>query len=286
MSVHQLVGDRTQIAQKETIPPILRTNTYDTLFLTARSREDVPKYVFERFQKFAQGFHIKFYNDDDALESIKPFGDTVLQVFNSLTGAHRADLWRYCMLFKYGGVYTDIKTVFTRPLRSILDDRYCYTVRNMNCLRSTHPNGIHQGFLACKKYNPVMHNVLMNVLEDWRPTRHHYDHFLKQFYRTLSDRGSVNVGANDNGWYLWQEKIDASLGTVHDRYGFLPLAFCDADDKVMMICRDPNYMGQNLWKHATEPKYESFENGTENVKDLEKDSFNGTTDTSLSVLNY
>ena len=224
-----------QTERRETIPPAVHTNTYDTLFLTARSREDVPEYVFRRFEKFAQGFHIKFYNDDEALESIKGFGETVLQVFQSLTGPHRADLWRYCMLFKYGGVYADIKTVFTRQLRSILDDRYCYTVMNQASLSSTHPNGIHQGFLACKKNSPVMHDVIVNVLEDWKKTQDQYDYFLLQFYKVLSKRGTVNVGANDSGWYLWQEKEDASLGTVRDRYGFLPLAFCDVDGQVMMI---------------------------------------------------
>lgn len=65
----------------------------------------------------------------------------------------------------------------------------------------------------------------------------------------LSKRGTVNVGANDSGWYLWQEKEDASLGTVRDRYGFLPMAFCDVDGQVMMICRDPNYKGNNLWEY-------------------------------------
>jgi hypothetical protein len=225
---------------------LLRTNTYDTLFLTARSRDDVPEYVFERFRKFTKGFHIKFYNDDDALQSIKGFGDTVLNVFQSLTGAHRADLWRYCMLFKYGGVYTDIKTVFTRQLRSILDDRYSYTVLAQN------PHAIHQGFLACKKNSPVMHDVMMNVLDDWKPTRRKYDHFLKQFYNVLRNYGTVNVGANDSGWYLWKEKEDATLGTVRDRYGFLPLTFRDVNDDVIMICRDPKYKGGNLWEDCTD----------------------------------
>ena len=266
MSVHKLVGDSDtsvplsstsdrllpdQTSRIETIPAVLRTNTYDTLFLTARSREDVPKYVFQRFKKFAQGFYIKFYDDNEALESIKTFGDTILGVYNSLNGAHRADLWRYCMLFKHGGVYTDIKTVFTRQLHSILDDRYCYTVLNQNCRSSKRPNGIHQGFLACKKNAPVMHEVMFNVVEDWKPTRHTYDYFLQQFYKALTNRGTVNVGANDSGWYLWQEKEDATLGTMRDRYGFLPLTFCDVDDKVMMICRDPNYKGNNQWKHCT-----------------------------------
>ena len=38
---------------------------------------------------------------------------------NLRTAAHRADLWRYCALYHFGGVYLDVKTWLIRPMREI-----------------------------------------------------------------------------------------------------------------------------------------------------------------------
>ncbi len=57
------------------------------------------------------------------------YGERVLQLYlriEPLYGAARADLFRYLLLYKLGGVYLDVKSSMTRPLREILreDDRY------------------------------------------------------------------------------------------------------------------------------------------------------------------
>ena len=36
-------------------------------------------------------------------------------------GAARADLWRYCILYKYGGIYLDIDSEFNKPLLDIIE---------------------------------------------------------------------------------------------------------------------------------------------------------------------
>ena len=56
-------------------------------------------------------FDIYLYDDQDRINFIKDnFESDVLEAYNSLIpGAYRADLWRYCIIYKYGGVYIDIK---------------------------------------------------------------------------------------------------------------------------------------------------------------------------------
>jgi mannosyltransferase OCH1-like enzyme len=51
------------------------------------------------------------YSDDDCRLFIKNnFGADVLQAYDTLIpGAFKADLWRYCILYKLGGIYLDIK---------------------------------------------------------------------------------------------------------------------------------------------------------------------------------
>ena len=69
------------------------------LFLTYRSRAEVPDYVWERFAKYTKGYTIEFFDDTRCRLSLYPFGPTVMKKFDSLRGAHKADLWRYCMMY-------------------------------------------------------------------------------------------------------------------------------------------------------------------------------------------
>ena len=51
------------------------------------------------------------YDDNDCRKFIQEnYNNDVLNAFDNLIpGAYKADLWRYCILYKYGGIYLDIK---------------------------------------------------------------------------------------------------------------------------------------------------------------------------------
>jgi mannosyltransferase OCH1-like enzyme len=56
-------------------------------------------------------FKHHLYDDNDCRKFIQEnYPDDVLNAFDNLVpGAYKADLWRYCILYKYGGIYLDIK---------------------------------------------------------------------------------------------------------------------------------------------------------------------------------
>lgn len=63
--------------------------------------------------------------DDKAVEDfiLKEYGEKILNVYLSISpqlGPARADLFRYLLLYKTGGVYLDIKSTLTKPLDSVL----------------------------------------------------------------------------------------------------------------------------------------------------------------------
>lgn len=71
-----------------------------------------------------------FYDDDDVATFIdEEYGREVLDSYLRIDpsyGAARADLFRYLLIYKCGGVYLDIKSTATRPLDAVLkpDDAY------------------------------------------------------------------------------------------------------------------------------------------------------------------
>lgn len=66
---------------------------------------------------------------DDAEQRafVADFGSDVVKAYDMLkSGAFKSDLWRYCQLYKSGGVYADIDSVCVEPLESYLraDDQF------------------------------------------------------------------------------------------------------------------------------------------------------------------
>jgi mannosyltransferase OCH1-like enzyme len=58
-------------------------------------------------------FRHELYDDTDCRNFIKSyFSSEILFAYDSLNpGAYKADLWRYCILYVFGGIYLDIKYI-------------------------------------------------------------------------------------------------------------------------------------------------------------------------------
>jgi len=76
--------------------------------------KDLPprmKQCVESVKQMNPEFEHYLFDDNDCRNFIKDNFDTnVLEAYDKLIpGAYKADLWRYCVLYKYGGIYMDIK---------------------------------------------------------------------------------------------------------------------------------------------------------------------------------
>lgn len=104
--------------------------------------EDLP-YPFKEhslgWQKMNPDWEYRYVSDSMALDMIKEYskewGEDLVEIYeriitdevyhpgNGGAQAHRADLWRYLTIYKYGGIYTDMDTECYKPL-SKLDLNY------------------------------------------------------------------------------------------------------------------------------------------------------------------
>ena len=67
---------------------------------------------------------IKFYDDNDCLNFLnQEYSQKHVDVFNFLAdGPIKADFWRACILYKYGGVYADIDIEPLLPIKDIIEN--------------------------------------------------------------------------------------------------------------------------------------------------------------------
>lgn len=77
-----------------------------------------------RLREAHPGWEYRFYDDTAAEELIAEHYDAaMLAVYRSISplyGAARADLLRYLILYRFGGVYLDLKSVAERPLDTVI----------------------------------------------------------------------------------------------------------------------------------------------------------------------
>jgi len=104
------------------IPTITTTSKIPlVIYQTYNWKDRIPAKVDANMLKFAPQYKRTIYNDSECAEFIKThFHSSVLQTYMHLKGAHRADLFRYAILYINGGVYMDIKTELLTPLIAIV----------------------------------------------------------------------------------------------------------------------------------------------------------------------
>jgi mannosyltransferase OCH1-like enzyme len=106
-------------------------------------------------------FDYYLYSDEECAAFIADnFDKDVLAAFHSLKpGAYKSDLWRYCILYKLGGVYLDIKYYSTVPLISIIDETSTVFVKDL--LKYC----IYNAFLISPPKNEIFRLCINNIVE-------------------------------------------------------------------------------------------------------------------------
>uniref|UniRef100_A0A6C0GZB1 Alpha 1,4-glycosyltransferase domain-containing protein n=1 Tax=viral metagenome TaxID=1070528 RepID=A0A6C0GZB1_9ZZZZ len=131
-----------------------------TIFMTYY--KDVPEFVFSRWIKLNNNYKINFFNDDDCIIFLKNnFNDYLSQLFKHIeVGMYKADLWRLCVLYIYGGVYADVDLVPHINI-DLLDKNITF----YSCL-SIMQNSIFQAFIVnfSKPKNPLILCFLISFL--------------------------------------------------------------------------------------------------------------------------
>jgi len=118
-------------------------------------------------------FNYFLFDDDDCREFIKNnFSDDVLNAFDSLIpGAYKADLWRYCILYKNGGIYLDIKYTFVNNFKFINLTEKEHLVMDIG------NNGIYNAFMVCLPGNELLLRAINKIVENVN-NKYYGDNFL------------------------------------------------------------------------------------------------------------
>lgn len=181
-----------------------------------------PQRIINELHAHSAGFNYRFFDNEEASEFLTThFLPEVVARFWKLGGAHRADLFRYCILYVYGGYYFDVKTKFRRNIAMVFNkDAKWYSTLSIV------PNTIYQGILATPPMNPILRKAIAYCVEaDIEHVQKNYQLFTAKLYEYIvesySPHQSLSAGRYvNNEWslYLFKEKC-VTNSLLKDRYG-------------------------------------------------------------------
>ena len=123
-----------------------------TIYMTYK--KDVPKIVFDRWERLNPNYTIDFSLDNDCIDFLRSnFNDYIAELFITIpTGMYKADLWRLCKLYINGGVYADVDLVPYIDIDNFLQN--CpFADKNLDSFytcKSVFGKSIFQAFMICK----------------------------------------------------------------------------------------------------------------------------------------
>jgi len=196
---------------------------------TYHSPNKIPEKVLENVKKFAPDYKVVIYDDKEGEDFIRQhYTDQVVDKYKKLTGAHRADLLRYCILYINGGVYADIKTEFIAPLSSLFKNTYgskplIYIVNSRN-------GTIYNGVIATpEKQKLFLDAINFIVQKSILLPKLNYACFIEDLFDKVSNdlhfknfRSGFNEGHNSN-YFFFEEIVKDNPSDCPDgldRYGF------------------------------------------------------------------
>ena len=109
-------------------------------------------------------FTFYLFDDNDCREFIQTYFDnSIIDAFDKLIpGAYKADLFRYCILYIYGGIYLDIKYYGINGFKFITLTEKEYLVQDLHISG----NGIYNALMICKPGNKLLWKAIQNIVEN------------------------------------------------------------------------------------------------------------------------
>ena len=110
-------------------------------------------------------FDYYLYSDEACKKYIKEnYSEEVLKAFNALKpGAYKSDLWRYCVLYREGGVYLDIKYNSLRPLVDIISESQYMFVKDKDWSEDR-SNCFYNGVMITPPNNPMLKECINEIV--------------------------------------------------------------------------------------------------------------------------
>jgi hypothetical protein len=187
------------------------------IYMCCKDKNDIPEKVTKNWKQLNPDYQIKLYDDDECYNYlVDKYGQDYGDFYNEIPfGPIKADLWRLCILYKTGGVYSDIDIKPYVPINDIINED---DISFCSCL-STFKNNIFQAFIYTTKENPILKTCIDHMFSKrkliqnttyvgtprgafyWKISGTH------DMYKTLKDMLNIDQVYANQIYYIDNQKI-------------------------------------------------------------------------------
>ena len=154
------INNIKELINNKTNPEIIPRNIFQ-----AWHSDNLPnsvKFCISNIQKCNPNFNYYLYNDEKCREFIKKhFSEDVLKTYDAIIpAAIKIDLWRYCVLYKYGGIYLDVKYFCVNGFN------FNYLIDKEYFCKDFDKVGVYNAIIICKPNNNIMKKCIIQVVNN------------------------------------------------------------------------------------------------------------------------
>ena len=221
------------------------------IFQTIRNKKDINDDIRKNI-KYLQdknpSYEYFLYDDNDCIDFIRNnYEKEILDIYlsiNSKYGPAKADLFRYLLMYKYGGIYLDIKSSCNAPFSDIIheDDKYILTHWSKRGHSSSKKinnfyGEFQQWHIICVPSHPFLKQVITEVIDN-----------IKKYNINIGGTGK-NMVLNVTGPIAYTKAIIPLL----NKYNYTLYTSHKEIELVYQSFDHLEYYGKNHYKHCVEP---------------------------------
>jgi mannosyltransferase OCH1-like enzyme len=157
--------------------PLIIFRTHENIFVNSKMFE----LCHTKWVKLNPSYKVIWYTGKQRESFLQEFDINVYNAYKKLKPrAFKADLWRLCILYKYGGVYVDAQSTPYKCIDYIMKytskkNKYNF-ISALDCKQSG--NGIHNGFIISSPRHPFLYQCIQDIILNIN-TKNYTDNILE-----------------------------------------------------------------------------------------------------------
>ena len=170
---------------------------------------ELPEYVKNNIVDKNTDYEYFFFTEYDCLQYLKThYKESILTTFLNLKNpAHKCDLFRYCLLYKDGGIYIDADLELRITCNDIIkESEYSEMITSIGAHTNKHFGECTNGFIFTVPNNTLFIHLINFIMNNPNPVD--YGLYVKDLFNKLSPVSLFNPYTKDGVcYYLFKEVL-------------------------------------------------------------------------------
>jgi mannosyltransferase OCH1-like enzyme len=186
----------------------INNNIPKVIYLSYKTK-NIPDYIIPNIKKLYPDYEIKLYDDNDCKNFLLlNYGQLYVDIFNFLKdGPIKADFWRICILYKYGGVYFDLDLEHFINLNEIIEDDTDFVTIKTHCKYTCfYKNNFNPAIIISKQNNKILKQCIDRYIEKYNnKDKYEYWDYSIVIIMTKILKNTISMKSNESGTYYDKE---------------------------------------------------------------------------------